>query len=106
MLPGSYLFVRHEGDETSLKGAEAPLDLALGLRRGCHEVGDMQRTQGALKLALRVAVVMTRTRTEEAQGVGVDDLWQAVVLEGFTKMQEVVPGGVTLLWLLFGQGII
>ena len=39
---------------------------------------------------------MARTRAEEAQGVGVDDLWQAVALEGFAEMQEVVPSGVAL----------
>ncbi len=96
VLPSADLFVRHKGDEASLEGAEAPLDLALGLGCGCHEVGDMQRTQGALEFALRVAVVMARTRAEEAQGVGVDDLWQAVALEGFAEMQEVVPSGVAL----------
>lgn len=96
VLPGADLFVRHEGDESFLEGAETPLDLARGLRRGSHEVGDVQCTQGALELAFRIAVVMARTRAEEAQGVGVDDLRQAVVLKSFAEMQEVVLGGVAL----------
>jgi hypothetical protein len=49
-----------------------------------------------LELAFRVAVIMARTRAGEAQGVGIDDLWQVVALNGSAKMQEVVPGGVTL----------
>lgn len=96
VLPGVDLFVDHEGDEASLEGSEAPLDLALGLGRRSHDVGDMQRAQRALEFALRVAVVVARTRAKEAQPVGVDDLWQAVALEGFTEVLEVVPSGVAL----------
>lgn len=96
MLPGFDLFMGHESNETSLEGSETPFDLALGLGRGSDDVGDMQRAQGTLEFALRIAVVMARTRAEEAQSVGVDDLWQAVSLEGFAEVLKVVPSGVTL----------
>ena len=36
------------------------------------------------------------TWPEEAQGIGIDRLGQAVALEGFTEMLEVVPGGIAL----------
>lgn len=75
VLPGFDLFMGHESDETSLEGSETPFDLTLGLRCGSDEVGDVQRAQGALEFALRVAVIVARTRAEEAQCVGVDDLW-------------------------------
>ena len=84
-----------EGDEAVLEGLEAALDLAFGLGRGGHEVGDVECSEGALKLAAWIGVVMAGTGAEEAQGVGVDFLGQAVALEGLAEMLEVVPGGIT-----------
>jgi len=86
----------HEGDEPFLESAEASFNLAFGLGRGRHEMGDLQGAQSALELALRVAVIVAGTRAEKAQSVGIDDLWQAVAFECVAKVQEVVPCGIAL----------
>lgn len=96
MLPRTDFFVSHEGDESVLKCAETSFDLALGLRGGSDEVGDLQRPQGTLELAPRITVVVAGTGTEEAQAVGVDGLWQAMAFDGLAEVLEVVPSRVPL----------
>jgi hypothetical protein len=59
-------------------------------------VRDVKRPQGALELTARIGVVVAGTRPEEAQGVGVNRLGQAMVFEGGPEMLEVIPGGVAL----------
>lgn len=86
--------VSQEGDETFLEGAKSTLDLALGLGSRCDQVSDAKGAEGALELALGISAVITGTWPEEAQFVGVDDLRDAVGLEGFTEVEEVVPSRV------------
>ena len=57
-------------------------------------MGDAEGAQGALEFALRVAAVGTGAWAEEAQGVGVDGLGDAVIFKGGAEVAEVVPGGV------------
>ncbi len=73
--------MRQQGDETVLKGLKSALDLAFGLRRRCHEVRDVECPQGALKIAARIGVMVAGTRPEDAQGVGIDRLGQALTFE-------------------------
>ena len=86
--------VCQERYQAALEGAEAALDLAFGLGRGCDQMGHAQSPQGALELALGVAVIAAGTRTEEAQRVGVDGLGDPVILEEGAEVAEVVPSGV------------
>lgn len=43
---------------------------------------------------MRVGAVISGTWSEEAQSVGVDDLGNAVGLDGFAEVEEVVPSRV------------
>lgn len=86
--------VGEQGHEAALEGAEAAFDLPLGLRGGRHEVGHAEAAQGALELAFRIAVIMAGAGSEKAQAVGVDDLRQALDLEGLPEVLEVVPSRV------------
>ena len=95
-LPVADFGVSHQGYEAVLEGLKTAFDLALGLRRWSHEMGDVERPQGALELAARIGVVGAGAWPEKAQGVGVDSLWQAVALESLAEMLEVIPGGVAL----------
>lgn len=94
LVVGSGFGVSEQGDQTALEGSEAAFDLALGLRGCGHQVGHVERAQGTLELAARVASVVIGAWTEKAQGVGVDGLWQPEALEGRTEVAEVGPGGV------------
>ena len=82
--------------EVSMEGLKAALDLALGLRRWSDKMRYMQRPQGALKLATRIGVMVAGAWPKEAQSVSIDRLGQAVALERFAEMLEVIPGGVAL----------
>lgn len=88
--------VCQQGDEAVLEGLKAALNFAFGLRCWGHEVCDVKRPQGALELATWIGVMIVGTRSEKAQGVGIDGFRQAVALEGLAKMLEVIPGGVAL----------
>ena len=94
MRPSCGAGVCEQGDQASLEGAKAPLDLALGLRGGSHEVGGTQSQHGSLELAFGIAMVVGGTRSEEAQAVGVEDLGKPPAGEGFAEVLEVIPSGV------------
>ena len=47
-----------ESDKASLEGAETTFDLAFGLWCGSHKMSDTKGAQGALELALGVAVIV------------------------------------------------
>jgi len=93
-LPIAHFGVGHKGDEPFLEGAEAPLNLPLGLGCGCDQVGDAQGAQGPLELALGVGMVAGRTGAKEAEPVSIDGFWDAVALKNGAEMAEVVPGRV------------
>ena len=57
MFRGGDFRVSHKRDKAPLKGAEATLDFALGLRRRGHQMSYAKGEQGALELAFRVTVV-------------------------------------------------
>ena len=94
VLGGGDFGVGQEGDEAALEGAETAFDFAFCLRGGCDEVGDAEGAEGALEFALRVAAVAAGAWAEEAEGIGVDGLGDAVVFKGGAEVAEVVPGGV------------
>jgi hypothetical protein len=91
MSPSLNPGVSHERDETSLESAKAAFDLAFGLRSRSDKVNHAKAKQGALELASRIAVVVGRAWAEEAQGVGVDGVWQSVDFESAAEVAEVVP---------------
>ncbi len=94
VLGGGDFGVGQEGDEAALEGAETAFDFAFCLRGGRDEVGDVEGAEGALEFALRVAAVAAGAWAEEAEGIGVDGLGDAVVFKGGAEVAEVVPGGV------------
>lgn len=91
MLPSLHLGVSQERDEASLESAKAAFDLAFGLGSRSDKVTHAKAKQGALELASRIAVVAGRAWAEEAQGVGVDGVWQPVDFESAAEVAEVVP---------------
>ena len=72
MGEGLYRLVSDACDDASLQGAEATLDLALGLRARCDEVADAQGDQGSLELALGIASLGRGLVAEEGQAIGVE----------------------------------
>jgi len=93
-MPGLNAGVCKEGDEASLKRAEAALDLALGLRGWGDPMGDANSAQSTLKFALRIAVVAAGAWPEETQSVGVNEFRKPPCLERFAEVLEVVPGSI------------
>jgi hypothetical protein len=93
-LPSADLRVGQEGDQALLKSAEAPLDLAFGLRRGSHEMGHSKGLERALELTLGIPMVAAGTGTKEAQRIGIDGFGQTVGLESRAEVAEVVPSRV------------
>ena len=94
VLPALDPGMGHESDEAFLKSAETAFDLAFGLGSRRDEMGDAKPKQGALELALRIAMVVTGTWAEETQAVGINGFWQSMGFEGTAEVAEVVPGGV------------
>ena len=88
-------FIGEDGHEAFLQGAEAALDLALGLRAGSNQMGDAQCGEGALELGTGIAVIRHGVMAKEAEAVGVDHQRQAVLAKEAAKMLEVIPGGVS-----------
>lgn len=95
LIEGAGVGLSEQGDQAALEGAEAALDLALGLGRRSHEMCDTQGAERPLELATRIAAVARGTRAEEAQGVGIDGLGEPDVLKSFPEVGEVGPGGVS-----------
>ena len=91
MLPSLNPGVRQERDEASLESAKATFDLAFGLGSRSDKVNHAKAKQGALELASRIAMVVGRAWAEEAQGVGVDGVWQPVDFESAAEVAEVIP---------------
>jgi hypothetical protein len=91
LLPGGGAGVGEKGDETSLEGSESALDLALGLRRRSHKMGDAETPEGALEFAHRIVEIVAGAWPEEAQAVGVNDLGETPFSEGFPEVFEMVP---------------
>lgn len=83
--------VGEQGDETSLKSAEAAFDFALGLRGGSDTMCDTETSEGSLKFANGIAVIAAGTWPEETQAVGVNALGEAPFFEGLPKVLEMVP---------------
>jgi len=94
VLPALDFGVGHEGDQASLEGAETAFDFAFGLRSRGDQMGDFEGSQGALELALWIAVVAAGARSEKTEGVGVNGSGNAVGLKGAAEVQKVVPGRV------------
>ena len=88
-------FVGQNGHQTLLHGSKAALNLALGLRAGCDQVGDAQCREGALELRTGVAVIGHGIMAKEAEAVGVDDHRQAMPEKESAEMLEVIPSGVS-----------
>jgi hypothetical protein len=86
--------VGQEGDQTSLEGAEAALDLAFGLGVGGDAVGHAQGGEGALELGMGVEAIGWAAMAEEGQAVGVEAGWGAVGFQRGAEMGEMAPGGV------------
>ena len=91
MLPSLNSGVSQERDEASLESAKAAFDLAFGLGSRSDKVNHAKAKQGALELASRIAMVVGRAWAEEAQGVGVDGVWQPVDFESAAEVAEVIP---------------
>jgi hypothetical protein len=94
LLPSGGAGVGEKGNETSLEGSEAALDLALGLRCRSDKMGDVETPEGTLEFAHRIADVIAGAWPEEAQAVGVNDLGEAPLSEGFPEVLEMVPGSI------------
>ena len=88
------LFIRQEGHEAVLHGAEAAFDLALGLRAGRDEMRHAQGGEGALEFGTGIAVIGHGIMAEEAQAVRVHHHGQAVLEQQAAKVLEVIPSGV------------
>ncbi len=89
------LLVRQEGDQTFLEGVKAALDFSFGLGIGSDAVGDPESGEGALELGMGIEAVGRRAVTEKGEAIGVEGGRGSVLLEGWTEMREVAPGGVT-----------
>jgi len=87
-------FIGEECHQAFLQGAEAALDLALGLRAGGDQMGDAECGKGALELGAGIPVIGHGVMAEEAQTVSVDHYGQAVLEKEAAKMLEMIPGGV------------
>jgi len=94
LQPAAHVGVGHKSDEAALESAEAAFDFSFGLRGWGDEVSDAQSQQGALKLALRIAVVIAGAGSEKAQAVGVNGPGDPVCFKGSAEVREVVPRGI------------
>ncbi len=86
-----------EGQETNqapLKRAEESFNFAFGLRRGSDAVIDAQGAECALELGLSVQSVLGGGMSKEAQAVGIEAGWAAVLFERRAQQAEMTPGGV------------
>jgi len=81
-----------QGDEAVLEGAEAALDLALGLRVRGDAVGDAQAEQRPMELGAHVVGAGVGRGPEEGEAVGVVGARCAVGGEGGARGFEVRPG--------------
>ena len=87
-------FIGQDGHQAFLQGAKTAFDLAFGLRAGSDQMGDPQSGEGALELRTGITIIGHGIMAKEAQAVGVDHHWQAVLDEEAAKMLEMIPGGV------------
>lgn len=85
-----------EVHQAPLEGAEESLDFALGLRRGGHTVIDAQGREGPLKLGVCVQAVLGRSVAKEAQTVGIETGWAAVLFKSRAQQAEMARGGVLI----------
>jgi hypothetical protein len=87
-------FVGEQRDQAPLKGVEAALDLAFGLRVGGDAMGYPQRGEGALELGMSVEAIGWGAVTKEGEAVGVEGSGGAKLFEGPPQVAEVAPSGV------------
>ena len=55
-------------------------------------MGHPQSGEGALKLGAGIPIIRHGIMAKEAQAVGVDDQWQAVLEQEPAKMLKMIPG--------------
>lgn len=88
------LLVGEEGQHPLLKGAEATLDLAFGLRTWGDEMVHAQGCERPLELRSGIPAIAGGLMPEKGEPVGVDGLRTAVAKERPTKVLKMGPGGV------------
>ena len=86
-------FVGEQRDQAALKGVEAALDFAFGLRVGGDAMGHAQGGEGTLELGVSVEAVGGGAVTKEGKPVGVEGRGGAKGFERPPQVAEVAPGG-------------
>jgi len=86
------LFIGQERYQTLLESSKAAFDLAFGFRAWGDQMGHAQGGEGPLEFGTGIPIIGHGIMAKEAQAIGVNDQWQAVLEKETAEVLEMIPG--------------